>query len=70
MNTQRNGVAAPQQYEVALDNGKTWRGTKRQFLLEHPDWYPHAVPVEQVTSAALPVAELDYADDPLPKTTE
>jgi hypothetical protein len=67
MTYQHSGVTtpAPRLYEVTFEDGQTWRGTKRQFLLEHPDWYTYAVPVEQqVTSDVLP----DFADDPRPKT--
>lgn len=54
MNQTRNGIplattSTPKMYEVLLDNGDTWRGTKRQLLAEHPDWLSYAKEVQQPT---------------------
>jgi hypothetical protein len=58
---------APKMYEVPLDNGDTWRGTKRQLLAEHPDWEPYAREVQPPTrNTQADVVEQDFADDPRP----
>src|SRR5713226_2125278 len=55
-------MPAPRRYQVQLDNGQVWTGTKRELLESHPSWLPFAVEIQQPTAAL----EQDYADDPYP----
>ena len=48
---QRNGIPlattpAAKQYEVALNDGTVWTGTKRQLLATNPAWLQYAVEVQ------------------------
>ena len=49
--------ATPKLYQVRLRSGRTWTGTKREFMATHPDWWPYAREVQ-----GDEVLELDFAD--------
>lgn len=78
MNRQRELLVttpAPRKYQVPLDDGTVWTGTKRQLLESHPSWLPFAVEVqpapdtqhEDYSSDVLTQIEQDYADADNPR---